>query len=56
MFKFISNIFIKNRDNADSLSTAQSVDMQFGKSTDKEVGELLKKLPHLRKRILMKQF
>jgi tetratricopeptide (TPR) repeat protein len=49
MFKFISNIFIKNRDKADSGFTPQIIDIQFGKATDKEVGELLKKATSLKK-------
>jgi len=49
MFKFISNLFIKNRENVENVSTPKLMDIQFGKATDKEVGELLKKATSLKK-------
>jgi len=49
MFKLISNFFIKNRENKDSISTQKLINVQFGKPSDKEVGELLKKATSLKK-------
>jgi hypothetical protein len=42
MFKFLENLFAKNNGNADKSSTSITMDIQFGKPTDKEVSQLLK--------------
>lgn len=49
MFKFLENIFGKNNCNTDNSKTLKPMDIQFGKPTDKEVGELLKKATSLKK-------
>lgn len=49
MLKFLENIFGKNNGNADKSSASIPMDIQFGKPTDKEVGDLLKKATSLKK-------
>lgn len=49
MFKFLPNIFIKNRDDDNSVSAPKLMDIEFGKATDKEVGASLKKATTLKK-------
>lgn len=49
MFNFLKNILNKNNNKTDKISATFPIEIQFGKTSDKEVGELLKKATSIKK-------